>query len=96
MPYSTAKPLPRSATLCVGRDCAHFRHILFFFFFIFSLFFVRAVGAGSGTLKVRTLKGMLSYAGSFAACSTCRRSESGKWPSPVFPHLWHTVDINPV
>ena len=25
-----------------------------------------------------------------------RRSESGEWPSPVFPHLWHTVDINPV
>ncbi|TNK09340.1 hypothetical protein CI662_026360 (plasmid) [Klebsiella pneumoniae subsp. pneumoniae] len=96
MPYSPAKPLPRSATLCVGRDCAHFWHILFFFFFIFSLFFVRAARAGSGTLKVRTLKGMLSYAGSFAACSTCRRSESGKWPSPVFPHLWHTVDINPV
>lgn len=39
MPYSPAKPLLRSATLCVGRDCAHFRHILFFFFFIFSLFF---------------------------------------------------------
>ncbi len=96
MPYSPAKPLLRSATLCVGRDCAHFWHILFFFFFIFSLFFVRAAGGGSGTLKVRTLKGMLSYACSFAACSTCRRSESGEWPSPVFPHLWHTVDINPV
>nr|QIQ13662.1 hypothetical protein [Klebsiella pneumoniae] len=27
MPYSPAKLLPRSATLCVGRDCAHFRHI---------------------------------------------------------------------
>nr|QXV89931.1 hypothetical protein [Klebsiella pneumoniae subsp. pneumoniae]QXV90806.1 hypothetical protein [Klebsiella pneumoniae subsp. pneumoniae]QXV91372.1 hypothetical protein [Klebsiella pneumoniae subsp. pneumoniae] len=50
----------------MGRDCAHFRHILFFFFFIFSLFFVRAAGAGSGTLKVRTLKGMLSYVRSFA------------------------------
>lgn len=85
MPYSPAKPLLRSATLCVGRDCAHFRHILFFFFFIFSLFFVRAAGAGSGTLKVRTIKGMLSYACSFAACSICRRSESGEWPSPVFP-----------
>lgn len=56
MPYSPAKPLPWSATLCVGRDCAHFWHILFFFFFIFSLFFVRAAGAGSGTLKVRTLR----------------------------------------
>ncbi|MBQ5213950.1 hypothetical protein FD808_26190 [Klebsiella quasipneumoniae] len=96
MPYSPAKPLPRSATLCVGRDCAHFWHILFFFFFIFSLFFVRAAGAGPGTLKVRTLKGMLSYVCSFATWDACRRSESGKWPSPVFPHLWHTVDINPV
>lgn len=37
-----AKHLLRSATLCVGHDCAHFRHILFFFFFIFSLFFTRA------------------------------------------------------
>nr|QIK04291.1 hypothetical protein [Klebsiella pneumoniae]QNI18757.1 hypothetical protein [Klebsiella pneumoniae subsp. pneumoniae]QIQ14108.1 hypothetical protein [Klebsiella pneumoniae]QIQ14787.1 hypothetical protein [Klebsiella pneumoniae]QVQ57944.1 hypothetical protein [Klebsiella pneumoniae] len=46
MPYSPAKLLPRSATLCVGRDCAHFRHILFFFFFIFSLFFVRAGAVG--------------------------------------------------
>nr|URZ91845.1 hypothetical protein [Klebsiella pneumoniae] len=36
----------RSTTLCVGRDCAHFRHILFFFFFIFSLFFVRAGAVG--------------------------------------------------
>jgi len=90
MPYSPAKPLPRSATLCVGRDCAHFRHILFFFFFIFSLFFVRAAGAGSGTLKVRTLKGMLSYACSF---------ESGEWPSLVRrlirSLISHTVDISP-
>ncbi|MDO8019788.1 hypothetical protein EJ887_03220 [Klebsiella pneumoniae subsp. pneumoniae] len=78
MPYSPAKLLPRSATLCVGRDCAHFRHILFFFFFIFSLFFVRAAGAGSGTLKVRTIKGMLSYERSFAAWDACRRSESGE------------------
>lgn len=85
MPYSPAKPLPRSATLCVGRDCAHFRHILFFFFFIFSLFFVRAAGAGSGTLKVKTLKGMLSYVCSFATWDACRRSESEEWPSPVFP-----------
>lgn len=37
-----AKHLLRSATLCVGHDCAHYRHILFFFFFIFSLFFTRA------------------------------------------------------
>ncbi|MBL3695825.1 hypothetical protein E3U37_05050 [Klebsiella pneumoniae subsp. pneumoniae] len=95
MPYSPAKPLPRSATLCVGRDCAHFRHILFFFFFIFSLFFVRAAGAGSGTLKVRTIKGMLSYVHSFATWNACRRSESREWPSPVFPNLSHTVDINP-
>ncbi|HBY7211311.1 TPA: hypothetical protein MI602_23755 [Klebsiella pneumoniae] len=93
MPYSPAKLLPRSATLCVGRDCAHFRHILFFYFFSF---FRPRGGGGPGTVKVRILKGMLSYAGSFAACSTCRRSESGKCPSPVFPHLWHTVDINPV
>ncbi|HBX7646117.1 TPA: hypothetical protein MIG29_18195 [Klebsiella pneumoniae] len=75
MPYSPAKPLPRSATLCVGRDCAHFRHILFFFFFIFSLFFVRAAGAGSSTLKVKTLKGMLSYVCSFAACERNLLSE---------------------
>ncbi|QBA36591.1 hypothetical protein D8675_00085 (plasmid) [Enterobacter roggenkampii] len=95
MPYSPAKPLPRSATLCVGRDCAYFRHILFFFF-LFFLFFSSARGGGPGTLKVRTIKGMLSYARSFATCSICRRSESGEWPSPVFPHLWHTVDINPV
>ncbi|HBX3835435.1 hypothetical protein CIT29_28690 (plasmid) [Klebsiella pneumoniae] len=95
MPYSPAKSLPRSATLCVGRDCAHSRHILFFFF-LFFLFFRPRGGGGPGTLKVRIRKGMLSYAGSFAACSTCRRSESGEWPSPVFPHLWHTVDINPV
>ncbi|MBZ6954074.1 hypothetical protein FOG24_29660 [Klebsiella grimontii] len=73
--YSPAKPLPRSATLCVGRDCAHFWHILFFFFFIFSLFFVRAAGAGSGTLKVRTIKGMLSYPCSFAACERNLLSE---------------------
>lgn len=85
MPYSPAKPLLRSATLCVGRDCAHFRHILFFFFFIFPLFFVRAAGAGSGTLKVKTLKGMLSYERSFAAWNACRRSESEEWQSPVFP-----------
>ncbi len=95
MPYSPAKPLPRSATLCVGRDCAHFRHILFFLFFIFSLFFFRAAGAGSGTLKVKTLKGMLSYACSFATWNACRRSESGEWPSPLLPNLSHTVDINP-
>ncbi|HBY4270351.1 TPA: hypothetical protein MIT95_27930 [Klebsiella pneumoniae] len=75
MPYSPAKPLLRSATLCVGRDCAHIWHILFFFFFIFSLFFVRAAGAGSGTLKVKTLKGMLSYVCSFATWDACRRSE---------------------
>ncbi|MHC7395835.1 hypothetical protein ACYAXZ_28745, partial [Klebsiella pneumoniae] len=81
---------PRSAWVAT----VHIFGIFFFSFFIFSLFFVRAAGAGSGTLKVRTLKGMLSYAGSFAACSTCRRSESGEWPSTVFPHLWHTVDIN--
>lgn len=90
MPYSPAKPLPRSATLCVGRDCAHFRHILFFFFFIFSLFFVRAARAGSGTMKVKTLKGMLSYACSF---------ESGEWPSLVRrlirSLISHTVDISP-
>lgn len=90
MPYSPAKPLPLSATLCVGRDCAHFRHILFFFFFIFSLFFVRAAGAGPGTLKVKTLKGMLSYACSF---------ESGEWPSLVRrlirSLISHTVDISP-
>jgi hypothetical protein len=43
MPYSPAKPLPRSATLCVGRDCAHFRHI--FFLFLFFLFF-RPRGGG--------------------------------------------------
>ncbi|MBL1929313.1 hypothetical protein ELE58_29750, partial [Klebsiella pneumoniae] len=61
-----------------GRDCAHFRHILFFFFFIFSLFFVRAAGAGSGTLKVKTLKGMLSYVCSFVTWNACRRSESGE------------------
>lgn len=85
MPYSPAKPLPRSATLCVGRDCAHFRHILFFFFLFFLLFFVRAAWAGSGTLKVRTLKGMLSYVRSFATWDACRRSESEEWPSPVFP-----------
>ncbi|MBL1614255.1 hypothetical protein ELI64_25335 [Klebsiella pneumoniae] len=78
MPYSPAKPLSRSATLCVGRDCAYFRHILFFFFFIFSLFFVRAAGAGSGTLKVKTLKGMLSYVCSFVTWNACRRSESGE------------------
>ncbi|AWY32155.1 hypothetical protein DQQ08_28385 (plasmid) [Klebsiella pneumoniae subsp. pneumoniae] len=78
MPYSPAKLLPRSATLCVGRDCAYFRHILFFFFFIFSLFFVRAAGAGSGTLKVKTLKGMLSYVCSFVTWNACRRSESGE------------------
>ncbi|PJX61909.1 hypothetical protein CWM56_26925 [Klebsiella sp. E-Nf3] len=66
MPYSPAKLLPRSATLCVGRDCAHIWHIIFFFFFIFSLFFVRAAGVGSGTLKVKTFKGMLSYECSFA------------------------------
>ncbi|RIV05471.1 hypothetical protein D1624_26235 [Klebsiella pneumoniae] len=81
MPYSPAKPLLRSTTLCVGLDCAHFWHILFFFFFIFSLFFVRAAGAGSGTLKVKTLKGMLSYARSFATWNACRRSESGEWPT---------------
>lgn len=67
---------------------------IFFFLFLFFSFFVRAAGAGSGTLKVRTIKGMLSYACSFAACSICRRSESGEWPSPVFPTLSHTVDIN--
>ncbi|HBZ0854696.1 TPA: hypothetical protein MJC53_22245 [Klebsiella pneumoniae] len=81
MPYNPAKPPLLSATLCVGRDCAHFRHILFFFFFYFFSFFRPRGGGGLGTLKVRTLKGMLSYACSFAACSTCRRSESGEWPT---------------
>ncbi|MBZ7746393.1 hypothetical protein FOB35_00975 (plasmid) [Klebsiella variicola] len=79
MPYSPAKPLLRSATLCVGPDCAHFRHILFSFF-IFSLFFVRAAGVGSGTLKVKTVKGMLSYACSFVAWNACRQSEWREWP----------------
>lgn len=83
---------PRSAWVAT----VHILGIFFFLFFIFSLFFVRAAGAGSGTLKVRTLKGMLSYVRSFATWDACRRSESGEWPSPVFPHLWHTVDINPV
>ncbi|OFT10261.1 hypothetical protein B6J05_27525 [Klebsiella quasipneumoniae] len=46
--------------------------LFFLFFFIFSLFFVRAAGAGSGTLKVKTLKGMLSYVRSFAAWNACR------------------------
>ncbi len=73
---------PRSAWVAT----VHIFGIFFFsFFFIFSLFFVRAAGAGSGTLKVRTIKGMLSYACSFAAWDACRRSESEEWPSPVFP-----------
>lgn len=93
MPYSPAKLLPRSATLCVGRDCAHFWHIIFFFF-LFFLFFSSA-RRGSGTLKVKTLKGMLSYACSFATWNACRRSESGEWLSPLLPNLSHTVDINP-
>lgn len=81
---------PRSAWVAT----VHILGIFFFLFFIFSLFFVRAAGAGSGTLKVRTLKGMLSYVRSFATWDACRRSESGEWPSPVFPNLSHTVDIN--
>lgn len=56
MPYSPAKPLLRSATLCVGRDCAHFWHILFFFFFIFSLFFVRAAGGRVGHVEGQDLQ----------------------------------------
>lgn len=83
---------PRSAWVAT----VHIFGIFFFSFFYFFSFFRPRGGGGPGTVKGRTLKGMLSYADSFAACSTCRRSESGKWPSPVFPHLWHTVDINPV
>ncbi len=64
MPYSPAKPLPRSATLAWVATV----HIFGIFFFSFFLFFFRPRGGGRvGTLKVRTLKGMLSYAGSFAA-----------------------------
>jgi hypothetical protein len=64
MPYSPAKPLPgapRSAWVATV-------HIfgIFFFLFFFSLFSSARRG-GSGTLKVRTLKGMLSYVCSFAA-----------------------------
>ncbi|HBX5768205.1 TPA: hypothetical protein MH553_27560 [Klebsiella pneumoniae] len=66
MPYNPAKPLLRSATLCVGRDCAHFRHILFFFFFFF-LFFSSARRGPVGHYKGQNLKGMLSYVCSFIA-----------------------------
>ncbi|MGY1355792.1 hypothetical protein ACW7AM_16725 [Klebsiella pneumoniae] len=74
----------------------HIFGIFFFSFFYFFSFFRPRGGGGPGTLKVRILKGMLSYACSFAVRNACRRSASGEWPSPVFPHLWHTVDINPV
>lgn len=88
---------PRSAWVAT----VHIFGIFFFsFFFIFSLFFVRAAGAGSGTLKVKTLKGMLSYACYFATWDACRRSESEEWPSLVRrlirSLISHTVDISPV
>lgn len=83
---------PRSAWVAT----VHIFGIFFFSFFYFFSFFRPRGGGGPGTLNVKDLNGMLSYACPFAACSTCRRSESGEWPSPVFPHLWHTVDINPV
>jgi hypothetical protein len=69
---------------------------IFFFLFLFFLFFRPRGGGRVGHVEGQDPQGYVVLRCSFATWNACRRSESGEWPSPVFPNLSHTVDINPV